>query len=128
VPTEDQPNADDKQPTFEAALQRLEGIVRDLEEGELGLAESLGHYETGIRLLKQCYTLLDKAERRIQLLSGVDSEGNPATVPFEDAATTLEQKAQKRGRRRSSGGQPPADQAPPNDPDSAGVDDGAGLF
>jgi exodeoxyribonuclease VII small subunit len=87
---------------FEEALGKLEAIVHDLEEGQIGLAESLGRYEEGIKLLKQCYGLLEHAERRIELLTGIDADGNPLTVPFDEAAAaSLEEKAQSRARRRS---------------------------
>jgi exodeoxyribonuclease VII small subunit len=88
-------------PSFEQALAQLETIVHQLEEGEIGLAEALAHYETGIGLLKQCYGLLERAERRIELLSGVDAAGNPITEPLADEASSLDEKAQNRGRRRS---------------------------
>lgn len=74
-------------PTFEQALAKLEGIVHDLEEGDLGLNEALARYEQGVRLLRQSYDLLEGAERRIELLSGIDADGNPITRPFDDSAT-----------------------------------------
>ena len=46
-------------PSFEQALASLEQIVHDLEEGRLGLAESLARYEEGVKLLKQCHGLLE---------------------------------------------------------------------
>jgi exodeoxyribonuclease VII small subunit len=92
-------------PTFEQALERLEQIVHQLEEGDIGLAESLNHYEMGIGLLKQCYGLLERAERRIELLSGVDAAGNPITEPFaDDGERPLEEKGQNRARRRTRTG------------------------
>ena len=87
--------------SFEAALTKLEEIVGQLEEGQLGLAESLGGYEEGVKHLKHCYRLLQEAERKIELLSGIDEEGNPLTEPLEVEATTLVEKAASRGRRRS---------------------------
>jgi exodeoxyribonuclease VII small subunit len=75
------------EPDFEKALQRLEEIVGLLEEGEIGLSEALARYEEGVKLLRQCHDLLERAERRIELLSGVDAEGNPVTRPLEDVAT-----------------------------------------
>lgn len=89
-------------PTFEQALEHLEEIVHQLEEGEIGLAEALGHYEKGIGLLKQCYGLLERAERRIELLSGVDAAGNPITEPFADDVSSLEEKSQNHSRRRKA--------------------------
>ena len=85
----DTPTSNDSpdQPSFEEALKRLEEIVRLLEEGDLGLNEALERYEEGVKLLRQSYELLQRAERRIELLSGVDAEGNPITQPFDDTAT-----------------------------------------
>ena len=89
-------------PGFEQALDELEQIVHQLEEGEIGLAAALDHYEKGIGLLKQCYGLLERAERRIELLSGVDASGKPITEPFgDDGSLSLDEKSQNRGRRRT---------------------------
>ena len=88
--------------SFEQSLAELEQIVRRLEEGQLGLSDALAQYEAGVRHLKQCYSALEKAERRIELLAGVDASGNPITRPFEDEAMSLEEKAGTRSRRRSS--------------------------
>ena len=79
-------------PSFEQSLDRLEEIVHQLEEGDLGLEESLAKYEEGVKLLRQAYDLLQKAERKIELLSGVDADGNPTTEPFDDKATYSKQK------------------------------------
>ena len=38
-------------PSFESALARIEAIVHELEEGQTGLAESLGRYEEAVGLL-----------------------------------------------------------------------------
>jgi exodeoxyribonuclease VII small subunit len=74
-------------PSFEQSLARLEEIVHQLEEGNAGLEESLARYEEGVKLLRQAFDLLQKAERKIELLSGVDADGNPITEPFDDKAT-----------------------------------------
>jgi exodeoxyribonuclease VII small subunit len=88
---------------FEDALKRLEEIVHSLEEGDIGLNESLERYEEGIKLLRQSYELLQRAERRIELLSGVDAEGNAITQPFDDTATIdQDEPGKRRGRRRSA--------------------------
>jgi len=90
-------------PRFEEAVARLEEIVRQLEEGDLGLGDSLARYEEGVKLLRQSYDLLQKAERRIELLAGVDADGNPVTRPMaDDADLSLEEKGQRRGQRRSA--------------------------
>jgi len=100
-------------PSFEQALERLETIVHQLEEGDIGLAKALDHYETGIGLLKQCYGLLERAERRIELLSGVDAAGNPITEPFADEGERpVDEKGQNRARRRTRTGGKKRESAP----------------
>ena len=76
-------------PTFEQALHELEQIVHDLEEGQLGLNAALQRYEEGIKLLRRCQGLLDGAQRKIEILSGVDSDGNPITSPFDHVASVV---------------------------------------
>lgn len=112
------------EPCFEEALSRLEGIVHDLEEGDIGLAEALARYEDGVKLLRQCFGMLEGAERRIELLSGLSPEGEPQTEPFDDEdSLSLEIKAERRTRRRPV--KRPARKAPPVDAE----DDGRGeLF
>jgi exodeoxyribonuclease VII small subunit len=88
--------------SFEEALTRLETIVHTLEDGEVGLGDALGHYEAGVKLLKHCYGLLERAERRIELLCGTDAQGNPRTAPFDDEASlSLDAKGTSRSQRRS---------------------------
>lgn len=122
--------SNDAAPTFEDALARLEGIVRDLEEGDLGLAEALARYEAGVGLLKDCHQLLERAERRIELLSGFDAEGNPVTVPFDDTASaTADAEPKQRSRKRSAGSAKGA--AGPNEQNTNNppqIDELPGLF
>jgi exodeoxyribonuclease VII small subunit len=79
----------------------LEGIVAALEEGQIPLADALARYEEGIALLKQCYQTLAQAERRIELLNGVDPAGRATSEPFDDSALSLDQKTEARAARRS---------------------------
>ena len=88
-------------PSFEDALLSLEEIVGELEEGQIGLADALARYEQGVKLLKQCYELLQHAERRIELLSCIGSAGEAITEPFDEAPQALEEKAEARSQRRS---------------------------
>jgi exodeoxyribonuclease VII small subunit len=97
------PDSPSGQLDFEEALKRLEQIVHSLEEGDIGLNEALKQYEEGVKLLRQSYELLERAERRIELLSGVDAEGNPITQPFDDTATFDQDEPGKRRSRKRSG-------------------------
>jgi len=53
---------------FEAALERLEEIVKKMESGDLSLEESLTAFEEGIRLSRFCADRLDEAERKVEIL------------------------------------------------------------
>jgi exodeoxyribonuclease VII small subunit len=86
--------------TFEQSLTELDRIVRDLEDGQLGLEDALTRYEAGVGLLKQCYAQLRHAEQRILLLTGIDAEGRPVTQPFDHAATADNANADKKRPRK----------------------------
>ena len=57
---------------FEAALKELEGLVRQMESGELGLEASLAAFERGVQLTRQCQMALKNAELRVQVLTEND--------------------------------------------------------
>src|SRR6185503_3584636 len=89
--------------SFEESLDELEKIVAELESGKLGLSDALARYEEGVKHLKGCQQLLESAERKIELLSGVDAEGNPITERFDEGdVDSIEGKAASRGSRRTS--------------------------
>ena len=69
---------------FEAALEKLEGIVDAMEQGATPLAELLAKYEEGSRLLKVCEARLKEAELRIEKLR--KQKNGVTTEPFESAA------------------------------------------
>jgi exodeoxyribonuclease VII small subunit len=53
---------------FESAIAELEGIVRQLEAGDLALDRSLALFERGVALSRYCHGQLETAERRIEQL------------------------------------------------------------
>jgi exodeoxyribonuclease VII small subunit len=72
---------------FEDAMLALDRLVRELEEGQLGLDDALARYEQGVGLIKRCYGQLRDAEQRILLLTGVDENGQPLLQPFPHEST-----------------------------------------
>ncbi len=54
-----------KEPRFEEAIEQLETILERIESGEVGLEDCLKEYETGMKLVNHCRTILDRAEKRI---------------------------------------------------------------
>jgi len=69
--------------TFEQAIARLGEIVESLEEGEQPLEESIALFEEGMTLAKSSQEILDRAERRIEELLGVDGQGKPVVREIE---------------------------------------------
>lgn len=68
-------------PSFEASLEELEGIVKELEKGDLPLEQSLALFENGMRLSAECKRQLENAETRVEMLIRKGSELDP--VPFD---------------------------------------------
>jgi exodeoxyribonuclease VII small subunit len=55
--------------TFEAGLQQLETIVKEMESGDLPLERALELYERGMKLSETCRKQLEDAESRIEILT-----------------------------------------------------------
>jgi exodeoxyribonuclease VII small subunit len=53
---------------FETALKKLEGIVENLEGGDLSLEQALKQYEEGVRMADLCSKRLTEAEKRVEVL------------------------------------------------------------
>lgn len=66
---------------FEKALQELEGLVEQMERGELTLEESLKRFERGIELARTCQSALQAAEQRVKQV--IEKNGQVKIVPFD---------------------------------------------
>lgn len=73
--------------SFEASLEALEQIVRQLESGDLPLEKSLELFEQGIRLSRECQERLSQAERRIEVLLR-DNQGRPVATVYTQPPQT----------------------------------------
>lgn len=66
---------------FEDYLAEAENVIKQLESGELPLEEAVDLYTKGIEALKNCYEILSKMEKRIEVVS---KEGMTIKVkPFQ---------------------------------------------
>jgi len=61
-------------PKFEECLQRLEVIVKEMEQGDLALEESLKLFEEGVALSASCRKELEDAEGRVEILLKQDGK------------------------------------------------------
>ncbi len=70
--------------TFEQSIGELESIIERIEQGEVGLEQSLKEYRRGAVLLKRCREILDVAEQQIEKIS--PEEAPPPDPARADAA------------------------------------------
>ncbi len=83
--------------TFEASLNELEKIVKQLEDGDLPLEKSLKLFEDGVKLSRECREQLTNAERRIEVLLQ-DSNGNLKLENLDPEAPRSNAKAKSNKR------------------------------
>jgi exodeoxyribonuclease VII small subunit len=74
-PEEQQPAA-----SFEACLEELEKVVKELEAGDLALERSLELFEKGVALSETCRKQLEEAETRVEML--IRKNGKVQAEPF----------------------------------------------
>jgi len=72
---------------FEEAFSRLEKVIEELEAGELTLDETLKKYEEGMAMLRICREILQKAEKKIEVLTR-DEEGKLRASPADIEGTS----------------------------------------
>ena len=63
-------------------MEKLELIVKEMEDGKLPLEKLITHYEEGAKLLAQCDAKLKDAERKIEILKSKNAE-NPVFENLE---------------------------------------------
>ena len=69
--------------TFEAAVEKLESIVEEMESDELPLEKLLVRYEEGAKLVKACEEKLRAAELKVAQLEG-DLKARPVSIDDEN--------------------------------------------
>ena len=77
--------SDKKEPSFEEALKILENNVRKMEQGDLSLDENIKCFEEGSKLVKLCTEQLNKAEKKVEVLLGQNSNGQAEWQDFPQA-------------------------------------------
>ena len=67
--------------TYEQSMARLDAIVRQMEQGNVPLEESLKLFQEGTGLVQTCTQLLDQAELEVvKLMKGAD--GAPVEAEY----------------------------------------------
>lgn len=65
---------------FEAAMERLEAVVRRLEAGDVPLEEAIELYQEGVSLSRLCGAKLDSIEHKVTQL--MEEQGKAVQKPF----------------------------------------------
>ena len=65
---------------FEDAMEELEKLVEQMEQGDISLEESLKAFERGIKLTRTCQQALQDAEQKVQIL--LEKNGQQTLEPF----------------------------------------------
>jgi|GEM_PF-1237919 len=73
-------SADPLPQDFETALAELESLAGRMNDGDLGLDESIALYQRGVALAQVCQRRLEAVEQQVQVLQGL------LLQPFDDAA------------------------------------------
>lgn len=71
-----EPGGDD----FERSLNALETLVEQLEGGQLSLADSLKHFEAGVKLARHCHSLLDSAQLTLTQLTDANDPDSKVSL------------------------------------------------
>jgi exodeoxyribonuclease VII small subunit len=75
--------ANKKTPAFEEKLGDLEGIVEQLESGQLSLDDAMKAFEKGISLTRECQESLAQAEQKVQVLLSKNGESKLEPLPTQ---------------------------------------------
>lgn len=54
--------------TIDELLEEIQEITDRMEQGEQSLEKALESYETGIRLIRECSSQIDRVEKKIQMI------------------------------------------------------------
>lgn len=68
--------------SFEEAMAALEGVVGQLERGEVALEQSIALYERGAALKEHCARKLAEAEARVEMIRAQEGKA-VGTAPAE---------------------------------------------
>lgn len=73
-----------KAPVFEEAMDKLEQIVKQLEENDVPLEKAIGLFQEGMELSKICHDKLETVEKKMDQLVSPNGEAKPFSVQGDD--------------------------------------------
>ena len=97
------PKLNSKEQNFEKALEKLEGIIEEMEQGELKLDAMIKKFEEGTKLAGFCTKKLEEAEKKIEIITR-EKDGTVTTAPFSPAAEEKQEKPKTQKNKTATGG------------------------
>ncbi|MBE4910445.1 exodeoxyribonuclease VII small subunit [Cytobacillus suaedae] len=75
---------EEKQMTFEDAMEKLEEIVERLEEGDVPLEKAISYFQEGMKLSKLCHDKLQNVEKQMDQILREDGKLEPFTIQGDE--------------------------------------------
>ena len=66
---------------FETAVEDLETIVEQMEEGDLSLEQAMVEFEKGVKITRECQQALQQAEQKVKVL--IEKQGEFELIDFD---------------------------------------------
>ncbi|MBM7552340.1 exodeoxyribonuclease VII small subunit [Thalassobacillus pellis] len=76
--------SEQKELSFEEAMEQLEALVEKLEEGDVPLEKAINYYQEGMKLSKTCSEKLSRVEEQMQQILNEHGEFEPFSVQEEE--------------------------------------------
>ncbi|KYD25687.1 MULTISPECIES: exodeoxyribonuclease VII small subunit [Bacillaceae] len=76
--------SEEKELTFEEAMQKLEEIVEKLEEGNVPLEQAISFFQEGMKLSKLCHDKLQHVEKQMEYILREDGQLAPFSIQEEE--------------------------------------------
>jgi exodeoxyribonuclease VII small subunit len=76
--------SEEKEFTFEEAMEKLEEIVEKLEEGNVPLEQAISFFQEGMRLSKLCHDKLQHVEKQMEYILREDGQLAPFSIQEEE--------------------------------------------
>ncbi|WP_026689322.1 exodeoxyribonuclease VII small subunit [Alteribacter aurantiacus] len=74
---------EEKEQTFEGAMEELQEVVEKLEEGNVPLEQAIEMFKDGMELSKYCHERLQKVEAQMDQILNEDGEIEVLTIEGE---------------------------------------------
>ncbi len=86
--------------SYEQAYDQLQEIVQQIEQGQVGLEESVARYEDAMKLIAHCRRILKQAEQKVLQLQQ-NSQGHVSLEPFQVPQDTDKQEQSPASRKET---------------------------